>query len=87
MSKTIWLGRRKGEFHAYVLGLHRRKWDCHIGFMGESWLTTLCDTDFERVTGFGEVEILARGKPKAEAASEEAPAGEEAPKAKRRKAA
>jgi len=39
------------------------------------------------VTGFGEVEILARGKPKAEAASEEAPAGEEAPKAKRRKAA
>ena len=39
------------------------------------------------VTGFGEVEILARGKPKAEAASEEAPAGEEAPKAKRRRAA
>jgi single-strand DNA-binding protein len=39
------------------------------------------------VTGFGEVEILARGKPKAEAASEEAPAGEEAPKAKRKKAA
>jgi single-strand DNA-binding protein len=39
------------------------------------------------VTGFGEVEILARGKPKAEAAAEEAPAGEEPPKAKRRKAA
>jgi single-strand DNA-binding protein len=39
------------------------------------------------VTGFGEVEILARGKPKAEAASEEAGASEEAPKAKRRRAA
>ena len=39
------------------------------------------------VTGFGEVEILARGKPKAEAASEEAGAGEEAPKTKRKKAA
>jgi single-strand DNA-binding protein len=36
------------------------------------------------VTGFGDVEILARGKPKAEA---EAPAGEETPKGKRRKAA
>lgn len=39
------------------------------------------------VTGFGEVEILARGKPKVEAAAEEAPAGEEAPKAKRKRAA
>ena len=39
------------------------------------------------VTGFGEVEILARGKPKAEAASEEEGAGEEAPKAKRKRAA
>ncbi|HEV7692695.1 MAG TPA: single-stranded DNA-binding protein [Hyphomonadaceae bacterium] len=39
------------------------------------------------VTGFGEVEILARGKPKAEAAAEEAPAGDEARKAKRKRAA
>lgn len=39
------------------------------------------------VSGVGEVEILARGKPKAETASEEEPAGEETPKAKRRKAA
>ena len=39
------------------------------------------------VTGFGEVEILARGKPKADAAGEPAPAGEDAPKAKRRRAA
>jgi single-strand DNA-binding protein len=39
------------------------------------------------VTGFGEVEILARGKPKAEAAGNETPVGEEAPKAKRRRAA
>jgi single-strand DNA-binding protein len=39
------------------------------------------------VTGFGEVEILARGKPKAEAASEEAPASEAEPKAKRKRAA
>jgi len=42
------------------------------------------------VTGFGEVEILARGKPKAEipdADGEPAPAGEEAPKAKRKRAA
>ena len=39
------------------------------------------------VTGFGEVEILARGKPKAEAAGDNAPAGEEAPKPKRRRAA
>ena len=39
------------------------------------------------VTGLGDVEILARGKPKADAASEEAPAGEEAPKAKRKRAA
>ena len=39
------------------------------------------------VTGFGDVEILARGKPKAEAGREDAPAGEEAPKAKRKRAA
>jgi single-strand DNA-binding protein len=42
------------------------------------------------VTGFGEVEILARGKPKAEvsdADGEQAPASAEAPKAKRRRAA
>ena len=42
------------------------------------------------VTGFGEVEILARGKPKAEtpdADGEPAPAGEEAPKAQRKRAA
>jgi len=39
------------------------------------------------VTGFGEVEILARGKPKAEAAAEEAGAAEDAPKAKRKKVA
>jgi single-strand DNA-binding protein len=41
------------------------------------------------VTGLGDVEILARGKPKADAASasEEAPAGEEAPRAKRKRAA
>jgi single-strand DNA-binding protein len=42
------------------------------------------------VTGFGEVEILARGKPKAEtpdADGEPAPAGEEAPKARRKRAA
>lgn len=39
------------------------------------------------ITGLGDVEILARGKPKAETASEEAPAGEDAPKAKRKKAA
>jgi single-strand DNA-binding protein len=40
------------------------------------------------VTGFGEVEILARGKPKAEAPRRgPAPAGEEAPKAKRKRAA
>lgn len=39
------------------------------------------------VTGFGEVEILARGKPKAEAPAEESVAGEGAPRAKRRRAA
>lgn len=39
------------------------------------------------ISGLGEVEILARGKPKAEAASEEAPAGEATLKAKRRRAA
>ena len=39
------------------------------------------------VTGFGEVEILARGKPKAEVAAEEPGAGEEAPRPKRKKAA
>lgn len=39
------------------------------------------------VTGFGEVEILARGKPKAEAPAEDASAAEEPAKAKRKKAA
>ena len=39
------------------------------------------------VTGLGDVEILARGKPKADVAAEEAPAGEEAPRAKRKRAA
>jgi single-strand DNA-binding protein len=39
------------------------------------------------VSGFGEVEILARGKPKAEALSTDASPSEEAPKAKRRRAA
>ena len=39
------------------------------------------------VTGLGDVEILARGKPKAEAQSEPELVGEDAPKAKRRKAA
>jgi single-strand DNA-binding protein len=40
------------------------------------------------VTGFGEVEILARGKARVDSEPEaEAPAGEEAPKAKRKKAA
>jgi single-strand DNA-binding protein len=40
------------------------------------------------VTGFGEVEILARGKARVDPEPEaEAPAGEEAPKAKRKKAA
>src|SRR5690606_1266554 len=39
------------------------------------------------VTGFGEVEILARGKPRVETPSGEMPAGEDAPKARRRKAA
>jgi single-strand DNA-binding protein len=41
------------------------------------------------VTGLGDVEILARGRPKAEAQSEPEPelVGEDAPKSKRRKAA
>ncbi|MEY2758120.1 MAG: single-stranded DNA-binding family protein [Pseudomonadota bacterium] len=39
------------------------------------------------ISGLGEVEILARGKPKPEAASEEASTGEAAPKAKRKRAA
>jgi single-strand DNA-binding protein len=39
------------------------------------------------VTGIGEVEILARGKPKAEAGAEPLPAGEDAPKTKRKRAA
>jgi single-strand DNA-binding protein len=39
------------------------------------------------VTGLGDVEILARGRPKAEAQSEPELVGEGAPKAKRRKAA
>jgi single-strand DNA-binding protein len=39
------------------------------------------------VTGLGDVEILARGRPKAEDQSEPALVGEDAPKAKRRKAA
>jgi single-strand DNA-binding protein len=39
------------------------------------------------VTGFGEVEILARGKPKAEAASDAASSESEAPKAAKRKKA
>ncbi len=39
------------------------------------------------VTGLGDVEILARGRPKAEAQSEAELVGEDAPKAKRRKAA
>ena len=39
------------------------------------------------VTGFGDVEILARGKPRAEEAVEEAPAGEVASKPKRKRAA
>jgi single-strand DNA-binding protein len=39
------------------------------------------------VTGFGEVEILARGKPRAEAPAEQAAAGEDAPKQKRKRAA
>ena len=38
-------------------------------------------------TGLGDVEILARGRPKAEAQSEPELVGEGAPKAKRRKAA
>jgi single-strand DNA-binding protein len=39
------------------------------------------------VSGFGEVEILARGKPRTEVASEEAPPREEAARSKRRKTA
>jgi hypothetical protein len=39
------------------------------------------------VTGFGDVEILARGKPKADAQSEPVIVGEEAPKPKRKRAA
>ena len=39
------------------------------------------------VTGLGDVEILARGKPKADAQSEPVMVGEEAPKAKRKRAA
>jgi single-strand DNA-binding protein len=39
------------------------------------------------VTGLGDVEILARGKPRAEAQSKPELVGEDAPKAKRRKAA
>lgn len=39
------------------------------------------------MTGFGEVEILARGKPKPEAAPDKSSAAEEAPKAKRKRAA
>ncbi len=39
------------------------------------------------VTGFGEVEILARGKPKAEAPAEQAATGEDTAKAKRKRAA
>jgi len=39
------------------------------------------------VTGFGEVEILARGKPKAEAPAEQAATSEDTAKAKRRRAA
>jgi len=39
------------------------------------------------VTGLGDVEILARGKPKADAQSEPVIVGEEAPKPKRKRAA
>jgi single-strand DNA-binding protein len=39
------------------------------------------------VTGFGDVEILARGKPKAEAPAEQASPGEDTAKAKRKRAA
>jgi len=39
------------------------------------------------VTGLGDVEILARGKPKADAQSEPVTVGEEAPKPKRKRAA
>jgi len=39
------------------------------------------------ISGLGEVEILARGKPRTEAASEDAPAREEAARPKRRRAA
>jgi hypothetical protein len=39
------------------------------------------------VTGLGDVEILARGKPNADAQSEPVIVGEEAPKPKRKRAA
>jgi len=39
------------------------------------------------VTGLGDVEILARGKPKTDAQSEPVMVGEEAPKPKRKRAA
>lgn len=51
---TLWLGRTvegKDKFSNYQIATRKKDWTPEDGFVNDSFITSFCGADFERVTG------------------------------------